>query len=221
MSITSDGITEVTSVGSTGGSPSGGLTDVELRATPVLVSGPLTDAQLRAADVKVSLDGEVVPVTGSFFQTTQPVSLAIAPSTPITNPNLDVALSTRTKPSDQQHVIVDTMPLSASITVADVLDADSDSNYTVGDLAKNITQTPDGRLRAVIAGLVSDVRQSFIDGETRSLSLTSDGRLRVATSESFSYLEMFEAENSFFFDIPAMSTEEAGRIDMDNNPWGI
>lgn len=39
-----------------------------------------------------------------------------APSTAVTNTgltNLDVALSTRTKPSDQQHVIVDTIPTTA------------------------------------------------------------------------------------------------------------
>lgn len=44
------------------------------------------------------------PVTGTFYQVTQPVSAS----------NLDVALSTRTKPSDQQHVIVDS---SATVAV--------------------------------------------------------------------------------------------------------
>lgn len=34
----------------------------------------LTDTELRASDVKVTLDGEVVPVTGTFWQATQPVS---------------------------------------------------------------------------------------------------------------------------------------------------
>jgi hypothetical protein len=41
----------------------GGLTDTELRATPVPVSGPLTDAQLRAAPVPVS--GTVTVTDGS------------------------------------------------------------------------------------------------------------------------------------------------------------
>lgn len=50
-----------------GGSSSGdGLTDDELRASPVPVSGDwLTDAELRASDVKITLDGESVPVTGN------------------------------------------------------------------------------------------------------------------------------------------------------------
>jgi len=53
-----------------GGGGGGGLTDAELRATPVPVSGPLTDAQLRAV---------AVPVSGTFFQGTQPVSVASLP----------------------------------------------------------------------------------------------------------------------------------------------
>jgi len=72
-----------------GGGSSGGLTDTQLRATPVPVSGPLTDTQLRAAAVPVSgsitvsggdwltdtqLRATAVPVSGTFFQITQPVS---------------------------------------------------------------------------------------------------------------------------------------------------
>lgn len=40
--------------GAAPGGASGGLTNTELRASPVPVSGPLTDAQLRAAAVPVS-----------------------------------------------------------------------------------------------------------------------------------------------------------------------
>lgn len=162
------GVWAVYVVNPSGGGEGGGLTDTELRATPVPVSGsltcsgPLTDAQLRAAAVPVSgtfyqttqpvsgtltcnagsgtqavslatlpaltagsaVIGHVVvdtapttAVTGTFFQTTQPVSLASAPTTAVTNAglsNLDVALSTRTKPADQQHTIIDS---SASIAV--------------------------------------------------------------------------------------------------------
>lgn len=159
---------------------SGGLTDTQLRASPVPVSGPLTDTQLRAAAVPVSAtslplpsgaataanqttgntslsnidtgigtDGATPPVipgtgvrgwlrsiydklsasiavTGTFWQATQPVSAAALPlpsgaSTEATlalikakTDNIDVALSTRTKPADAQHVIIDS---SASIAV--------------------------------------------------------------------------------------------------------
>lgn len=86
---------------------SGPVTDAQLRASPVPVSGPLTDAQLRAS---------AVPVSGTFFQGTQPISAASLPlptgaSTEATlaaikakTDNLDVALSTRTKPADTQPV---------------------------------------------------------------------------------------------------------------------
>lgn len=62
----------------------GGLTDTQLRATPVPVSGTvttggLTDTQLRATPVPVS---GTVAVTGTFYQTTQPVSLATIPDSP-------------------------------------------------------------------------------------------------------------------------------------------
>jgi hypothetical protein len=75
---------------------SGPLTDTQLRASAVPVSGPLTDTQLRASAVPVSdsrlpaaLDADgglkahvqnTVPVTGTFFQGTQPVSLASVPT---------------------------------------------------------------------------------------------------------------------------------------------
>src|SRR6185503_13808653 len=49
----------------------GPLTDTQLRASAVPVSGPLTDTQLRAS---------AVPVSGTFFQATQPVSLATLPA---------------------------------------------------------------------------------------------------------------------------------------------
>ncbi len=54
------------------GSGSGGLTDVQLRATPVPISGIVT------ANVGT------VPVTGSFYQATQPVSIASMPTTAVT-----------------------------------------------------------------------------------------------------------------------------------------
>lgn len=63
-------------------SVTGPLTDTQLRASPVPVSGTvttggLTDTQLRASPVPVSVPGSVA-VTGTFFQATQPVSIASA-----------------------------------------------------------------------------------------------------------------------------------------------
>lgn len=54
--------------GGGGGETSNGLTDAQLRASPVPVSGPLTDAQLRAAAVPVSgpiTNAQFIAVTGA------------------------------------------------------------------------------------------------------------------------------------------------------------
>lgn len=88
----------------------GPLTDTQLRATAVPVSGtvtantgltqPLTDAQLRASSVPVSgtvgISG-TVPVSGTFWQATQPVSGTItAAQTTAANLNATVVQGTAT-----------------------------------------------------------------------------------------------------------------------------
>lgn len=68
LTMTPEGRLRVDTGGGAGGS--GGLTDTQLRATPVPVSGPLTNAQLGAAVVKVQTLGvEYEAVAAS--QTTQ------------------------------------------------------------------------------------------------------------------------------------------------------
>jgi hypothetical protein len=148
-----------------GGGGGGGLTDAQLRATPVPVSGtvtasgPLTDAQLRASRVPVDGSGVTQPVSGTFFQATQPVSAASLPlpsgaSTEATlalikakTDNLDVALSTRTKPADAQHVIVDS---SASVGVTGPL-TDTQLRATAVPVSGTVTASgplTDTQLRA-------------------------------------------------------------------------
>jgi hypothetical protein len=121
------------------------------------VLGPLTDAQLRASPV------------------------------PVTATDLDIRdLVFATDKVDASGSLVDASGSTVSITTmpassADVLEPDSDANYTDGDLNKPLTQTPDGRLRVVASALVSDTPESYIPGILRSLSLNSDGRLRTST----------------------------------------
>lgn len=114
-----------------------GLTDAQLRAAPVPVSGtvtatgPLTDTQLRASAVPVSAASLPLPTgaatdaglaaifarqaDGSQHAVVDASALPTGASTEATlaaikakTDNLDVALSTRTKPADQQHVVLDT-----------------------------------------------------------------------------------------------------------------
>lgn len=87
-------------------------------------------------------------------------------------------------------VISDMPPVSASSS-ADVLDIDDDAGYTDGETGKNLTQTFDGRLRTAIAALVSERPESYVDGDIKSLSLNSEGRLRVATYPASTYLDFF------------------------------
>jgi hypothetical protein len=74
----------------TGGGAAGGLTNTELRVTPVPVSGTitvanptaqgLTDTELRATALPVSIASmPSTPVTGTFYQATQPVSAVSLP----------------------------------------------------------------------------------------------------------------------------------------------
>lgn len=68
-----------------------------------VTTGGLTDAQLRAADVKVTLDGEVVPVTGTFFQVTQPISGTVSVSNMI--PAVETGLATSAKQDTAQTTL--------------------------------------------------------------------------------------------------------------------
>lgn len=146
----------------------GPLTDTQLRATPVPVSGTvtattggLTDTQLRASAVPVSLTtlpaltagsaviGHVIADTGSTTAVTGNVAVTSAGLT-----NLDVALSTRTKPADQQHTIIDSsaaiavtgpltdtqiratpLPISGAVTVTGSATANAGTNLNTSLLA--------------------------------------------------------------------------------------
>lgn len=83
-----------------GGGATGGLTNTELRATPVPVSGPITDAQLRAAAVPVTgpvtdaqLRAAPVPVNAAPRACVgrQTLALVAGTVTPLTVPNGAVA----------------------------------------------------------------------------------------------------------------------------------
>ena len=64
----------------------GNRLDVNIGNTPAVTVAALTDGSARVGGtVAVSLaSAPTTPVTGTFWQTTQPVSLAVAPSTPVT-----------------------------------------------------------------------------------------------------------------------------------------
>jgi hypothetical protein len=119
-----------------------------------------------------------------------------------------MAASTPVVIASDQSAIPITGSISAS-TSADVQEADDDAGYVDGDLGKNLVQTPDGRLRVAVAAKVSDSRESYVDNQVRSLSLTSDGRLRVSMSPADIYVECFVP-----FNFGAANSE-----DVTGSPW--
>lgn len=143
------------------------------------------------------------------------VAAAAAPA--YTEGNL-VALSTDLAGNARVAVSGAVSVIPTAVTeAADVLAADTDAGYTAGQTTKNVIQTPDGRLRVVAAGKVSDTRESYNDGDVRSLSITTDGRLRVSSSEAALFVEMFREADNPFFDTPMLTA----LVDTPANPWGF
>ncbi len=99
--------------------------------------------------------------------------------------NLDVALSTRTKAADQQHVVVDS---SASVPVTGPV---TDAQLRASSIPVSVT------------ALVDDTVPSYPPSTPQTLSLSTDGRLRVVTAgESFNFSpwgepERYEVRGSF------------------------
>jgi hypothetical protein len=95
--------------------------------------------------------------------------------------------------SDQSAIqITGSVTASSSATATE-----NNPSYTEGDTAAAFSQDLEGNLRTRIAALVSDARESYITGEIKSLSLTSDGRLRVSTSLSDTNLDFFGGFNPY------------------------
>lgn len=144
-------------------SQTGTENDVNVSGT-VSVTGPLTDTQLRATPVPVSGTVGVsgtVPVSGTFWQATQPVSLASVPSHAVTGPLTNTELRASAVPVSLTSTTITgsvsvteagvgaagaTAPTSAELAGARaVADGASPTARTAGQQADNIS-TLDGRL---------------------------------------------------------------------------
>jgi hypothetical protein len=85
-----------------GAGPGGGLTNSELRATPVPVEASIDTTGLATDTGQTTGNASLATIAATDFATQTTLALIKAKTD-----NLDVALSTRSKPADQQHVIVD------------------------------------------------------------------------------------------------------------------
>lgn len=105
----------------------------------------------------------VVQPTGSNLH----VVVDTAPSTVVTSANLDVALSTRTKPSDQQHVIVDTnAALVASSAVIGHVINDA-SSAVIGHVIVDTTSTT-AATQATASNLNAQVQGAGASGAAKA-----------------------------------------------------
>lgn len=87
---------------------------------------------------------------------------------------------------------VDVTGSFSAATAADVYLPETAATYVAGDTGKNLTQTPDGSLRILVKALVSEaIPTAFVDGEIKSLSLTSEGRLRVSSVPARTEIDFF------------------------------
>ncbi len=155
------------------------LTDTQLRATPVPISGtvtantgltqPLTDAQLRAADVDVNLTNASIPVTGTFWQATQPVSAS----------NLDIRdLVFATDKVDVSGSTIATSAAPTTYTAGTITKADivvTEPQYdgihvsgtpTVGSYV--VSLVPDGASTFVVQFLDAFLNTYYFEGSTDS-----------------------------------------------------
>lgn len=106
-------VTATANIGTTNGLALDATLTGGTQKTKIVDSGGTNLATISAGGA-LKVDGSAVtqPVSGTFFQTTQPVSAAALPLP--AGAATEATLATRTKPSDQQHVIIDS---SASIPV--------------------------------------------------------------------------------------------------------
>lgn len=130
-----------------------------------------------------------VAVTGTFWQTTQPISVASLPlpsgaSTEATlalikakTDNIDVALSTRTKPADQQHVIVDS---SASLAVTGPL-TDAQLRATPVPVSGTVTANAGSNLNTSALNL--EATQALIKAKTDNLDVLLSTRTKPADQQ--------------------------------------
>ncbi len=157
----------------------GGLTDVELRSTPVPVSGPLTDAEVRATPLPISGTVSTGGLSDAQLRAT-PVSVS---GTIATGALTDAQLRATSVP-----VALDATSLAALESVTVVLDASSLASLETINVA-NIAGTEfaedsahvDGAAGSLSLAVRRDADTSSVtsDGDYAALLVDAIGRLKV------------------------------------------
>lgn len=184
-----------------------GDTDATITGTAAMVEGaadglvpmtqPLTDTQLRASDVKITLDGESVPVTGTFWQATQPISAASLPlpSGAATSANqttiighldgVEGLLTTIDTDTSNVSTKIDTIAgaVSGTEVQVDVLTLPNVNINPLGTIYNGTKTVPTGTAEAIASSqAISSVTVKALSTNTVSIYVGASG---VTTSNGF------------------------------------
>lgn len=159
----------------------GVLPAIALAAAPSYTEGMQVLPRVKLdGDLIVSLDGESVPVTGTFYQATQPVSLATAPSTPVTNAGTFAVQATLAAETTK---VIGTVNVAAAQSIA-------------------VTQATPGNLNATVVGTGTFVTQSTLAAETTKVI----GTVNVSTGQTITDVPAASGGLSKFHLVSAAST---------------
>lgn len=159
----------------------GVLPAIALAAAPSYTEGMQVLPRVKLdGDLIVSLDGESVAVTGTFYQATQPVSLATAPSTPVTNVGTFAVQATLAAETTK---VIGTVNVAAAQSIA-------------------VTQATPGSLNATVVGNGTFVTQSTLAAETTKVI----GTVNVSASQTITDVPAASGGLSKFHLVSAATT---------------
>lgn len=160
-----------------------------------LPAGASTDAKqdtgnTSLASVKTNTDPLVASAAGGYVRQDSTATIAkesggnlatIATNTPTAGQKTMAGSSPVVIASDQSAIPI-TGAISANSS-ADVIAIDDDAGYTEGQTGKNLTQTPDGRLRVALTDITTDdVRRARQIQERQQLEAIDAGNLAMHKS---------------------------------------
>jgi hypothetical protein len=169
-----------------GGGSSGGLTDTQLRATPVPVSGTFYQSTQPVSIASMPS----TPVTGTFWQATQPVSIASMPSTPVTGTFWQATQPVSGTVTANQGGTWTVQPGNTANTTAWKVDGSAVTQPVSG----TVTVTPP-TLTLGTQGATGFSTQDLKDAGRSARTITLDGFAIAATSETLHTMS-YSADNA-------------------------
>lgn len=95
-----------------------------------------------------------------------------------------------------------------------------------GTHVRHVPRNTEGDVVAVTAGetplaSVNETPESYVTGQVRPLSLTTEGRLRVASRQAMDDLEFFRIDGPMAFDVPHLTATASADLWAigANSPW--